>query len=246
MRNYLLLILLVTNISAWSQKPQKTTVYKTIRTLYTDLNNDGKMDMIILSDNGLDGSFNRITIKLAGFQKQSFKAKQYWANFDSLFLKRNKNLVHSNLLFIKKTNKHTAILLWGGLDGAGYGIEFSIINIENNKVKMVFDPGNSKNDAIDVECPTSLVDLKGDGRLCFIFKGIGEFDKILKHGKTGSYTPYWVYPVYDSCKLNKPLTKAYNEKHYVFAGYDYSENISIYYPDNGGKPRIWKITHNKE
>ncbi len=34
--------------------------------------------------------------------------------------------------------------------------------------------------------------------------------------------------------------KKYNEQHYVFAGYNSSEKIKIFYPENKGKPRIWK------
>lgn len=243
MRNYLLFVLLVTNISVWSQKPKKIGVYKTIKTLFTDLNNDGKIDTIILSDNGSDGSFNRITLKLAGFQKQSFKAKQYWADFDTLFLKKNKNLVHSNLLFVKKTDKHTAILLSGGTDGAGYCIEFSIINIENNQVKMVFD---HTNDAVDVELPTELTDLENNGRLDFIYRITFQCTTVLKKGMVCAYSPYYVYTVDDSCKLNKPLMKAYNLKHYIFDGYEYSENISIYYPNDNSRPSLWRHAKNQQ
>jgi len=243
MRKYLLFILLIACINAWSQKTKKVAAYKTIKTLYTDLNNDGKIDTIILSDNGSDGDFNRITVKLAGFQKKTFKAKQYWASFDSLFLKKDKNLVHSNLLFIKKTDKHAAILLSGGTDGAGYSIEFSIINIENNRVKMVFDHDD---DVVDVELPTELTDLENNGRLDFVYRITFQCSTTIKKGMICAYSPYFVYPVDDSCKLNKPLMKAYNIKHYVFDGYKYSEDIKIYYPNNNGRPSIWHHAKNQQ
>src|ERR1700761_9445619 len=129
MKNCLLFILLIIGINTWAQSPRRTHAYNTVKSIYADLNNDGKTDTIVLSDNGSGGDFNRIIIKLSGYQKQSFKAKQYWTDFDSLFLKKHKNLVHSDLLFVKKTDKHAVILLWGGVDPAGYGLEFSIINI---------------------------------------------------------------------------------------------------------------------
>jgi hypothetical protein len=57
----------------------------------------------------------------------------------------------------------------------------------------------------------------------------------------GAYHPYFVYTIRgNTCLLDKPLTKKYNEQHYVFAGYKYSEDIQILYPRNHGKPHIWK------
>lgn len=234
MKKYLIPIFLVIPFCNWAQKPQKASIYKILKSLYTDLNNDGKTDTIILSNNGSDGSFNFISINLAGFTKQTFRAKQYWTDFDSSFLKRNKNLVNSNLLFVKKTEKQSVILLWGGIDGAGDGIEFSIINIENNHAKMVFDHDD---EAIDVEVPLDLTSLNNDGRLNFIYMGYFQFSKPYKNGFLGAYNPRYVYTVDDSCKLNKPLMKVYNEKHYVFAGYRYSEAIDIYYPNGNSKPQ---------
>lgn len=236
MKKYLVLIILMIPFFVSAQKGKNASAYNTIKSLYIDLNNDGKNDTINLSDNGSEGSFNRISIKLAGFPKQTFKAKEYWSDFDSLFLVKHKNLVYSNLLFVKKTEKHTVILLWGGLDGAGYGIEFSIINIENNYAKMVFDHHTEQD--LDVEVPEDLTDLQKDGRLDFIFCGIGEEEDVSDKGKGETYTPSFVYPVDDSCKLNKPLMKAYNERHYIFAGYHYREDIEVYYPANGRHPFI--------
>lgn len=229
-----MLILLVIPLFTWAQKKKKVLAYKTIKSLYVDLNNDGKIDTITLSENSSEGRFNRISIKLAGFARQTFKAKEYWTDFDSVFLSKHKNLVNSDLVFVKKTDKHAVILLWGGVDGAGYGLEFSIINIENNHAKMVFDHND---DVVDVEIPVDLISLTGNGRLDFIYTECFQFSGPYKKGNLGAYSPFFVYVVDDSCKLNKPLMKAYNQKHYVFAGYKYTEAIDIYYPDGNGKPQ---------
>lgn len=175
---------------------------------------------------------------MSGTKKIVFKAKGSWAEIDNWFLDSNKNAVKSKIIFIKKTEKHSVILLSGGTDAAGYGGEFSIINIENNNIKMVFDHSD---DTIDVELPSKLIDLEGDGRLCFIFKDFIELYKEVKGGKIGTYCPYFVYPVDNDCGLNKAFTKSYNQKYYVFAGFNNSEEIKIFYPNNKRlKPRVWK------
>jgi len=53
--------------------------------------------------------------------------------------------------------------------------------------------------------------------------------------------PYHIYTVGNNCELNKPLTRQYNEQHYVFAGFEYNENIMVFKPNDKSKPyRIWK------
>ena len=156
----------------------------------------------------------------------------------------NKNLVKSKNIFVQKTDLHTVIIMSGGTDGAGYGGEFSIINIENNNVKMVFDHGSDEtfgSVSLDVEIPIGLTDLEKNGRLCFIYRGYGEFYKTVKGGQIGTYHPFYVFPITDECDYSKELSKAYNEQHYVYAGPSYNEKIEIFYPDNKKlKPRVWK------
>ena len=219
----------------------KKLPYRTTRTLTADLNSDGKIDTIKLISSLEDrNSFNRISISLTGYQKKVFNARDCWTAVDSEFLAANKNTIHTKLLFLKKTDKHAVILLFGEMDGAGYRGEFSIINIENNNVKMPFDALNNNNNELDVEWPVTLTDIEHNGRLCFIYKTLTEFYGQGKNGNIGTYTPYFVYPVNDACTLDKDLMKKYNQQHYVFAGYDSNEKIKIFYPEKSGKPRIWK------
>ncbi len=139
MKKLLVLFLLALTLQASAQKA-KEVPYRTIRTLTADLNNDGKIDTIKLISSLKDwNSFNRISISLTGYGKKVFNARDYWTVVDSDFLVSNKNAIHTKLLFFKKTNLHGVILLFGELDGAGYRGEFSMINIENNKAKLVFD-----------------------------------------------------------------------------------------------------------
>ncbi|HEY4150977.1 MAG TPA: hypothetical protein VGM41_18695 [Chitinophagaceae bacterium] len=236
MKIILACIFLFINLAAFSQSP----LYKSHHILLVDLNRDSIADTIFIMPDIHDRStFKKITISITGYGRQTFLARNSWTNVDSAFLNRNINAVRTKKLFLAGNNNQSVILLFGELDGAGYRDEFSIINIENNKAKMVFD---HTDDDIDVEIPTKLADLDNDGKLDFIFTEIGEvYEQVdsLK-GSIGSYHPYFIYTVDDNCRLNKVLTKKYNDEHYVFAGYEYSEDIKILYPRNGGKPKVLK------
>ncbi len=240
MRTLLTLLFAVFTLMVCGQ-PAKKYPYRIIRTLTTDLNNDGKTDTInLISSLSIKerNSFNRISIKLAGYEKKIFNTKVYWTVVDSDFLAANKNAINTKLLFLKKTNVHTVILLFGELDAAGYRDAFSIINIEDNQVKMIFDDDGK----IDIELPTKLADLDHDGRLDFVYDNYGEFYSYSAkyNADIGTYHPYYVYTIDDAFNLNEELTKKYNEKYYVFVEHYYNGKIEILYPRNGGKPRQYK------
>jgi hypothetical protein len=240
MKILLLLSFSIVWLNVSGQQHKKHLDYKNVRTILTDINDDGKADTIIISSSlGSPGLFNKVSILLAGFTKRVFTARDMWTDLDETFLRTNKNAVNSKSLFLKKTAKHTVILLFGVLDGAGYRGEFSIINIENNSIKMVFD---HTSEDIDVEVPKTLTDLEHYDRLCFVYNSIGEragYD-VKTNSDIGTYTPYFVYPVTDTCKLNKPLTKKYNQENYVFAGFEYNDKLRVLYPRGKGKLRMYK------
>ena len=242
MKYSFLLAFLIVYIAGFSQTIKKKIPYRTIKTIFADLNNDAIIDTIALSSSLNEASsFNKISIKLSGARPQTFFAKDSWTTVDKWFLDANKNAVSTKLLFLKKTDKHTVILLFGVLDGAGYRREFSIINIENNTVKMVFD--HTDDGMFDVEHPITLTDLEDNGRLCFVYTQLGEFDGYDAdlNGDIGTYVPRFVFPVTDTFKMDKVLTRKYNEDNYVFAGFKYSEKIHILYPRNKKlKPSIYK------
>jgi hypothetical protein len=226
----------VLNLTAYSQHH-----FHKVSEIIKDINGDGRNDTIILSSSSKEKDmFNKVTVVLNRGRKVSFTNKYDWTVVDSSFLAKNKNYVNTDKLFIKRTDKQTAILLFGILDGAGYRESFSIINIEHNEATMVFDQEKRN---LDVEIPTALEDINGDGHSEFIFTSLFELYKYVPrlNSDVGAYHPYFVYSIKgDTCLLDKLLTKKYNEQHYVFAGYKYSEDIQILYPRNHGKPRIWK------
>ena len=246
MKSLLLTISLAISIVAFAQKSKKNVRYNHFKTFYVDLNNENKIDTIILSSSLPDKSaFNRISISMSGAKKATFKAKHQWAEIQPEFLSANKNMVQSKHLFIKKTNIHTVIIVSGGEDGAGYGEEFSIINIEHNNIKMVFDYSfdDSAPDSVDVdiEIPAKLIDIENNKRLCFIYSHYNEVYKKVKGGMIGTYQPYYVFPVADNFKCSDSLTKAYNIKHYIYVDHKHLGEIEIFYPNNPKlKPSLWR------
>ncbi|HVW14664.1 MAG TPA: hypothetical protein VHB54_12590 [Mucilaginibacter sp.] len=206
-----------------------------------DLNNDGNPDTIKLISS-LEGrnDFNRISITLTGIRTAIFKAKDFWTEVDPEFLVKNQNAIRTKLLFLKRTPLHTVILLFGEDGEADYRGELSIINIENKKIVMAFDQVNGDNLITAIALPITLTDLNYDGRLDFVSKDWGELERPVPGGNIGSYDPYYVCPINNILKIDTPLTKAYNEKHYVYAGLDFGKEITIFYPKNGSTPRVWK------
>jgi hypothetical protein len=241
MKKSLLLLCLFIAFTALGQHAPKLK-YKTIKTYVTDLNSDNRADTVTISSSVKeDDAFNRVAVSLAGYGTKKFIAKYEWTLVDTDFLARNKNAINSKFLYIKKSRRQSAILLFGVLDGAGYREEFSIINVENNAARLVF--GNRKeDDDIDVEIPIAVKPLAGNNRLCFIFTGYNEVISQSNNpaGDIVSYVPFTVYTIDEKCMMNKRLTKQYNQQHYVFAGYGYDERVRIFRPKNGGKPRVWK------
>jgi hypothetical protein len=208
-----------------------------------DLNNDGIPDTITLvSSIGDTATFDTIAISIARFGRQVFHAADAaspWTRVDDWFLDSNKNALPTNKFFLGRGKTQSVLLLFGELDGAGDRDDFSIMNIENNRAKMVLNQNERR---LYVEAPISLGDLDGDGRLEFVYRQIFEFNgqPDTLNGKIGTYSPYFAYTVDSNCVLNKPLTIRYNQEHYVFAGFKYDESIEVFYPNDKSKPRLWK------
>lgn len=227
----------IAKVAASSTPARQRTMAPRKRILYlTDLNQDGIQDSIQLTTIPRDStSFDSIRISLTGSGGQTFVTSDPWTTIDDWFKDTSKNALPTNLIFLAETKKQSVILLFGAISPAGYRVNFNILNIEKNKINMVLDQTQRH---LFIEDAMSLSDTDTDGRLEFIYRQIFEFSKDTLEGKLGTYSPYFVYKVDDSCLTDKPLTRQYNEKNYVFAGYYYDEHIDIYYPDDKSKPRL--------
>ena len=207
-----------------------------------DLNNDGVPDTITIATSRGDLLFfDTIHISIAHFGSSTFvtDTTDPWANVDQWFLSSNTNAVVTGRFFVASTKLQSVLLLFGDLDGAGERSNFSIIDIEANKPKLVL---NQNQRHLAIEAPLGLRDVDSDGRFEFIYRQILEYNGApdTLGGKIGGYCPYFVYTVDSACVLNRPLTKRYNETHYVFAGYSSDENIKVFYPNDDSRERLWK------
>ena len=224
-----------------TSRPVPRTLHHTQR-FTADLNNDRIIDTItIASSTGDSITFDIIHIAIAHFNTHTFYADTAhpWASIDDRFLDFNRNVLATNKIFLVRGKLHSVLLLFGDLSAAGYRDNFSIINVEDNRPKMVLNQ-NERN--LFIETPLSVNDLDGDGRLDFLYRQIFEYNgkPDTLDGKVGTYSPYFVYTVDSSCVLNRSLTIQYNKEHYVFAGFKYDESIEVFYPNDGAQPRLWK------
>jgi hypothetical protein len=207
-----------------------------------DLNNDGVPDTITVATSLGDlHIFDTIRISIAHFGSTTFVSDSTapWTNVDQWFLSSNTNAVVTGRFFVARTTLQSVLLLFGDLDGAGERSNFSIIDIEHNVPKLVL---NQNERHLAIEAPVGLRDVDSNGRFEFVFRHIFEFDgkPDTLGGKIGPYSPYYVFTVDSACVLNRPLTKRYNEKYYVFAGYGYDEKVKVFYPNDDSRERLWK------
>lgn len=195
----------------------------------TDLNNDGKIDTLILSSPPADGDpgiFQKIEISLNEGDRESFETKDVWDVVDESFLKENQNSVKSPHIFVYKDNYHFAILLFGYIYGSGRS-DFSIIYGQRAHFKMIFKGA--------IQVPMKLQDMNQDGKLEFLGRKSeyeitgGPIDS-LGPGRVGTYDPFSVFAIKkDTIVLDEVATREYNEQHYIWLGKEMSETLRVYY-----------------
>jgi hypothetical protein len=233
--------------SVFYSGPPKDTVWagpgglKQIVYFTANLNDDSIPDTLRLFTSTTDtDSYNVLTVALAGYETKTFRTKYPWTSIDGSFEDAKLNELPTSRLLLSRWKSQTVLLLFGSPDEVGDGSNFCIVNIENNRVRLALDQSQRH---IDVEYPFRLTDLDGDGRPEFIYRIGFQFSEQSENpkGMIGTYSPYFVYTVDDWCVLNKKLFISYNKEHYVFAGFEYSERIPIFYPDDRSQlPRVWK------
>ena len=197
-----------------------------------DLNHDGKQDTIRLNYVSVDnepGKFDSISIELTDIGQFGFTfAGGGWDSIDESFLHNNKNDIKSNLVFVKTQGRNSIILLFGYEYGSGR--ECSLLKVEGKKASLLF--------SADLQEPKELKDMDHDGYLEMV--ALQSTEAISDEKYIYAYSPYFVYTITDSMRINKPLMKRYNEENYIFAGYtiDYE---TIVVDSSGTKIHVRKI-----
>lgn len=220
--------------SAEAKAVETLELNKTIENIIYDLNNDGRVDSIRLSQDTLtgdSGAFNRLTLSIAGQKPQSFRAKDAWGIIDTNFTNHNKeNAIKSDKIYVYQDSSQIVILLFGYVYGAGRE-ETSVIYLKDNVGQLVFDE--------ELEYPLTLTDLDHDGFLDLAGKSHSEMYSSDEKGTILTYDPFFVYTIKGSeCNLNIALSKTYNEEFYVWAGLHQTKEIKVMHPRDGGKPKI--------
>jgi hypothetical protein len=218
--------------------------HSAFRDFVLDLNGDGLLDTISLTLSPSDTNyFIAVGIAIQGYHRQSFRVADTakpWTDFDDWFADSSANAVHTRRFFVQKGVANTVLLLFGYIGEGGSRDGFTIIRIEHNEARQVLDQITQH---LDIENVLSLRDLDNDGRFELICNYTFQFDGSpdTLGGLVGRYNPYYVYTIGDTCLLNKPLMRRYNQENYVFAGYEFSEEIKVFYPDDRTKrPWLWK------
>ena len=209
-----------------------------------DLNGDGLPDTISLILEPKDTNyFTAVGIAIKGYGRRWFQVADTanpWTDYDDWFADSGANAVHTRRFVLRKGATDAVLLLFGSIDETSVREGFTVIEIEHNEARQVLDQFTQH---LDIENVLSLRDLDSDGRFELICSHTFEFDGSpdTLGGLVGPYNPYYVYTIGDTCFLNQRLMRRYNQEKYLFAGYEFSDKIRVFYPDDRSqKPRLWK------
>ncbi len=201
-----------------------------VEVLSHDINDDGKPDSIYLLEPSLGdpGIFNKILFRIND-DTTSFEGETAW---DTLSWKADNNQINSEKLFLTKSDNINYLLI----SGTQYGccpVQTTIFALSNRQPKRIFDK--------EFEV-SAIKDIDGDGTLEII--GSSSFSQASQRidsidGHLGTYSPYKVYElVKGKIQIDYEKSKKYNQENYLFAGYEYSEEIPIVYYRDGRKPHL--------
>jgi len=226
--NYYLLILIVVLANCEVVAQPKNVVER----ITTHLDANSVMDSILLYDppfEGDPGEFTKIGIYISGIGRFNFSAKDVWDKVDDSFLEGNINAVNSRRVFIHKNKTQTLIFLFGFSYGSGRD-EFSVIQIRDKKVSMLFDDEFQTPIKLLDSASISLVGKRHNGEY---FQYVDSLNADIE-----SYQPYYVYKISDDFRIDEQATKKYNELHYVWKGIKYDSSIRVLCPRNESKCKV--------
>lgn len=200
------------------------------------LDNDNKADTIFLKDlsrNNEPGVFHRIEIKFTTGSFFKHGNAISFDKYDSLFKKLGRNELNSEYLFLI-TFKDAKYILMSCYKADCCARNQSIIKIKDNRALLIFNKGfdlslvgDSDNDGI--------IEITGKSSSPQIFQSLPE-----QNAELGTYVPFEVYLLKDKPEYSLEMSKAYNEKYYLWAGEKPSPFIKVIYPNDFGKPILYK------
>lgn len=217
------------------EKEEPFTLYfeedQLINKILLDFTQDDEVDTIFLLNPpiGDPGIFARILFRSKN-DTISFSNESQW---DSLAWKPLDNLVSSNLFYITESD-HKQYLV---LSGTQYGCcpeQTTIFSLNSKLPKKVFD---------EEFAPEHISDLNGDGVKELIGKTtFAQAYGVLSNSIDGfqeTYSPFKVYEIKgNKVEIDYQQSLLYNQEHYVFAGYEYSEETPVIIFSDERKPEL--------
>ncbi|WP_053406458.1 hypothetical protein [Persicobacter sp. CCB-QB2] len=159
----------------------------------------------------------------------SFQGETAW---DTIFWTAKNNEISSDKLFLTRSEEVNYLLL-SGTQYSCCPVQTTIFALTDKLPKIVFDQEFQV---------SSIEDLDGNGTLEIIgsssfVQAFQEIDSI--DAELGTYSPFKVYEMVEGkVLLDYGKSKRYNQENYLFAGYDYSEDLPVVYYRDGRKPHL--------
>ena len=200
------------------------------------LDNDNLPDSVFLRQTPINyepGKFYTILIKFSSGRTFKHGVNIAFDKLDKAVTAFKPNQLKSEYLqMISLKGVHYLML-------SGYKAEccprnLSIIKISGNQARLVFNKGFELNSISDNDSD-GVLEITGRTQYYQIFQSLPD-----QNAEVGTYSPFEVYLIKDAAEYNLELSKAYNEKNYVWAGERINPSIHVLYPHDYGKASIYK------
>lgn len=192
------------------------------------VNSDIFTEIILTADNLVDeieyATFDKMMIKNG--EKIIFELydQDAYDTMDSRAIKVKNEINSKNLLLQKVKDKYFISLF-----GAQYGCcarTMTIVQVDKKGISKIFKDAFELHEVIKSENG----DIKYLGIDSFS-ESVGVVDSL--DIELFTYNPTLVYSLGDSFKFDSLGTKQYNEENYVFAGYNYEDEVRVAFPRDG-------------
>ncbi|MCW4469068.1 hypothetical protein OGH69_08845 [Flavobacterium sp. MFBS3-15] len=211
-------------------KQRQNATYTPVETIITDLNADTVNDTIILYQTPVEGDpglFTKMNVSVNG-RRMTFFAKNAWDEIGFYLAETGQNAVLSKNAYVHKEGIQSYIFLFGFPYGSGRE-EVFILKVKGRNMDIIF---HNKLEELQ-----RVSDLDNDGHAEMIVRRSPQF--LTVEEDIGTYSPFIIYSL-ENFSVNKSLTEKYNKEHYIWEGIEYNDQIEVYYPNDGSKPKLLK------
>ncbi len=197
-----------------------------VETLEFNFDEIGIAGQITLSDppEGDPGEFQAISIHLKSGTEFQYKNPEAWNHLPENLQGLINNELRSERVWAVRNIDELYLLIFG-YPYSCCPQRVTIISLQKESISTIFD------EEFVLE---SIEDLDGNGTIDLIGrKQLNQIGRVTDSAEISPYTPFLVYSLSEKFELQGSLTKSYNEAAYVFAGFEYSEEIEVALPKKG-------------